>query len=74
MLAFLTDPQVVRKLLEHLGLETAPLPLAPARVGARDLRLWTGEEGSAEWDESEAYRRERWEAESGEGVSERGPP
>jgi len=74
VLAFLTDPQVVRKLLEHLGLETAPLPLAPARVGARDLRLWTGEEGSAEWDESEAYRRERWEAESGEGVSERGPP
>jgi hypothetical protein len=69
----------VRKLVEEEEVggtrleETAPLPLAPARVGERELRLWTGEEGSAEWDESEAYRR-RWEAESGEGVSEWGPP
>jgi hypothetical protein len=43
---FLTDPLVVRKILEQLGLETAPLPLAPARVGERGLRLWT-------WDGSE---------------------
>jgi hypothetical protein len=43
--AFLTDPQVLRKILEHVGLEMAPLPLAPARVGEREPRLWTEEEG-----------------------------
>ena len=74
MLAFLTDPQVVRKILTHLGMETAPPPLAPARVGERALSLWTEEEGSTEWDKSEAYRRESWEAESGDGDTERGPP
>ena len=47
VLAFLTDPQVVKKILSHLGLETAPLPLAPARVGERERRLWP-------WDESES--------------------
>jgi hypothetical protein len=60
--------------LEFAELETPPLPLAPARVGERDLRLRTGEEGSAEWYESEAYRRESWEGESGEGSLGGGPP
>ena len=72
--AFLTDPQVLRKILEHVGLEMAPLPLAPARVGERELRLWTEEEGNAEWDESEAFGRESWEANSGNGDTARGPP
>ena len=71
VLSFLTDPQVVRKILEHVGMETAPLPLAPARVGERELRLWT-------WDGSEiaaeAERGESWEEESGGGDTERGPP
>ena len=74
MLAFLTDPQVVRKILEHLGMQTTPLPLGSGTSGAWDLGLWPAEEGSREWEGSEALRRERWEADSGEGDSERGPP
>lgn len=31
VLAFLTDPSVVGKILEHLGLSTSPPPIAPAR-------------------------------------------
>ena len=32
VLAFITDPRVLRKILEHLGLTTAPPPIAPARL------------------------------------------
>ena len=65
---------MVRRILGHLGMETHLLPLAPARVGERDLRLWPSEEGSAEWDESEAMQGENWEEDSGNGDSGRGPP
>jgi hypothetical protein len=33
VLAFLTDPAVVEKILRHLGLPCTPPPLAPARHG-----------------------------------------
>ena len=33
VLAFPADPEVVQKILSHLGLETAPPALAPARMG-----------------------------------------
>jgi len=36
VLAFLTDPAVVSKILAHLGLPTSPPPLAPARVAAQE--------------------------------------
>jgi hypothetical protein len=36
VLAFLTDPPVVSKILAHLGLPTAPPPLAPARLAAQE--------------------------------------
>ena len=32
VIAFITDPGVVRKILEHLGLPTHPPQLAPARL------------------------------------------
>ena len=73
VLAFLTDPQVVKKILSHLGLETAPLPLAPARVGERELRLWPWDESETEV-EAEASGRGSWEEDSGEREWERGPP
>ena len=31
MIATLTDPAVVRQILEHLGVRASPLPRAPAR-------------------------------------------
>jgi hypothetical protein len=34
VLAFLTDPDVVAKILRHLGLHTCPPPLAPPRSSA----------------------------------------
>lgn len=36
VLAFLTDPTVVSKILAHLGLPTAPPPLTPARLAAQE--------------------------------------
>jgi hypothetical protein len=36
VLAFLTDPSVVTKILAHLGLPTAPPPLVPARIPAQE--------------------------------------
>jgi len=36
VLAFLTDPTVVSKILAHLGLPTSPPPLAPARLAAQE--------------------------------------
>jgi len=74
VLAFLTDPEVVRKILLHLGLETAPPALAPVRMGERDLRLWEWEAGGLEWDEGDVVQRERGEGDSGDGDGERGPP
>jgi len=56
VLAFLTNPEVVRKILLHLGLETAPPALAPARMGERDLRLWEWEAGGLEWDEGDVVQ------------------
>ena len=32
LLAYITEAAVVEKILKHLGLPTAPLPLAPARL------------------------------------------
>jgi hypothetical protein len=37
VLAFLTDPAVLRRILTHLSLPTAPPPLAPARSSATDF-------------------------------------
>ena len=34
VLALLTDPTVIEKILRHLGLPSAPAPLAPARCGS----------------------------------------
>ena len=32
ILAFISDPPVITKILQHLGLPTEPPPLSPARV------------------------------------------
>jgi hypothetical protein len=37
VIAFLTDPQVLRKILNHLGLPTHPPPLSPARLPQQHL-------------------------------------
>ena len=39
VLAFLTDPTVVQKILAHLGLPTVPPPLTPARLAAQEERF-----------------------------------
>lgn len=39
VLAFLTDPKVVRRILSHLGLPTTPPAVAPARVPDEQLDL-----------------------------------
>ncbi len=39
VLAFISDPPVITKILHHLRLPTAPPPLAPAR-GATTAQLW----------------------------------
>ena len=36
VLAFLTDPSVLRRILEHLKLPAIPPPLAPARLPAEE--------------------------------------
>ena len=77
VLAFLTDPLVVRKILTHLGMETVPLSLTPARVGERELRLWTwdGSEIAADAEaEAGASGHGSWEEDCGERDWERGPP
>lgn len=74
VLAFLTDPSVVRKILAHLGLETRALPVVPARMEEGDLRLWEWEEGREEWDESGGSGSAEWDDSWDEGDSERGPP
>ena len=79
VLAFLTNPLVVRKILTYLGMETVPLPLAPARVGERALSLWRwdGSEIAADAEaeaEVEASGHGSWEEDCGERDWERGPP
>ena len=56
-------------------METVPLPLAPARVGERELRLWRwdGSEIAADA-EAEASGHGSWEEDCGERDWERGPP
>jgi hypothetical protein len=39
VIAYLTDPPILAKILSHLQLPTAPLPLAPARYPAEQLDL-----------------------------------
>jgi hypothetical protein len=48
VLAFLTDPRIVARILTHLGLPTAPPPLAPARDPFDDVPLDLGPEEPAE--------------------------
>jgi hypothetical protein len=73
VIATLTDPAVLEKILVHLGLPTAPLPLAPAKgYGQLDL-LEDGEElGDAPRDKS---RQLAWSSRQQAGAaSSRGPP
>jgi hypothetical protein len=53
VIATLTDPTVLEKILEHLGLPTAPLPLAPAqRYGQLELLENLDEQGDVPHGES----------------------
>jgi hypothetical protein len=45
VLAFLTDPEVVSKILRHLGLAIAAPALAPARSSGEARGFGLGEEG-----------------------------
>jgi hypothetical protein len=67
VLAVLTDPDVVGRILGHLGVATRPLPLAPAR-GRPGLGDWDG--GHADLD---ADARDDFREEGGFG-EERAPP
>ncbi len=49
ILAFLSDPEVVRKILRHLGLPSSPPALAPARSSGRTMGFALPEEEGA-WD------------------------
>jgi hypothetical protein len=54
VLAFLTDPQVVGRILRHLGLAAAAPPLVRSRSSGRVLGFALAEEGGAstrDWDE-----------------------
>jgi hypothetical protein len=62
ILSFLTDPKVVKKILEHKGLPSTPPPLAPPR--AVRVPFWDpspGEEVGPDvpWDREEDPRGER---------------
>ena len=46
VLAFLSDPEVVGKILQHLGLPTTAPALAPARSSGRPLGFALPEEDS----------------------------
>jgi hypothetical protein len=50
VLALLSDPPVVKKILRHLALPAEPPPLAPAILAASDGPLF--EDGEGEWDAS----------------------
>jgi hypothetical protein len=66
VLAFLTDAAVVRKILAHLGLPTAPPPLAPARLEVQEERFpdAAGDDASQDPDDHRGP----------ESASARGPP
>jgi hypothetical protein len=64
VLAFLTDPEVVEKILLHLGLPTEPKPLAPARpLGQMNL-----------FDEGDLNARPRPAAQRASDTQGRAPP
>ena len=44
VIAFLTDPPVLRRILDHLGLPSSPPPLAPARSPLDEVGLFSDEE------------------------------
>jgi hypothetical protein len=39
-LAFITDPRVVRKILDHLHLPSTDLPRAPARLSQKHVEMF----------------------------------
>jgi hypothetical protein len=63
VLAFLTDLQVVDKILTHLGLPSAPAPLAPARLEQLEL-----------WDEMAEFESQSPHRAAGRDRTSRGPP
>jgi hypothetical protein len=65
VLAFLSDPEVVVKILRHLGWPTAPPPLSPARCAPEQLLLEV-------WQPALGGRRGE-ELEEGEGPDREGP-
>ena len=52
VVAFITDPKVLKKILDHLGLPSAEPPRAPSRFEPHEQQVemfegWEGEEGEA---------------------------
>ena len=47
VLAFLTDPEVVAKILRHMGLPTTAPALAPSRSSGRMMGFALGVDGAA---------------------------
>jgi len=70
VLAFLSDPEVVGKILKHLGLPTLPPALAAARPSGRVLGFALAENGGLSPSEEEEGRGDRGAA----GVQVRPPP
>ncbi|MFQ5382654.1 MAG: transposase, partial [Dehalococcoidia bacterium] len=64
VVSYLTDPDVIRRILGHLGLPTTTAPVLPSRVGS-GLGGWDEPGPSEEW-ESPEEGEDRWE--------ERAPP
>jgi len=59
VIAFLTDPPVLKRILDHLGLPSSPPPLAPAR-SPLDEAWWFVDEDTGDIEEDGSY----WEEEA----------
>jgi hypothetical protein len=63
VLAFLTDPDVVGAILQHLGLPTAPVSLAPAQIDdvVEQLEMFGAPRQDPRWPDAprSALRRSR---------------
>ena len=67
LLAYLTEPTVVQKILLHLGLPTQPRPLSPARWPVQLELLDTLEDPQLE-------QKPRWPTHRSPNPGSRGPP
>jgi hypothetical protein len=54
VLAFLTDPRIVAKVLDHIGLPSSPPPLAPPRLASDPMFNFDADASEDDWDQDTA--------------------